>query len=313
MLKELFPAIEPYQTELLQVDNIHQIYVEQSGNPAGQPVIFVHGGPGSGCGDWARRFLDPNFYRIICFDQRGCGRSLPFLDLTANTTQDLAQDMEKIRLHLGIDKWLVHGGSWGTTLSLYYAENHPERVVGLILRGIFLGRKEDMDWLYQGGAGQFYPEAYADFQRLLTPAEQADNVGAYYHYLTSEDMDTRRRYGKAFADFENTLVNLEDKELPDTITDADVAMATMETHYFVNNCFLPTDNYLLDNAHKIAHLPVTIVHGRYDVDCRPIGAQLLYEKLANATISYTIAGHSGFELAITDALMTAQEESKAWF
>lgn len=312
-LKTLFPEIEPFQTELLAVDSLHEIYVEQSGNPNGAPVVFVHGGPGCGCGDWARRFLDPDFYRIICIDQRGCGRSKPFLELRQNTTQDLAADMEKVRKHLGIDQWLVHGGSWGTTLALYYAENYHDSVVGLILRGIFLGRKADMDWLYQGGAGQFFPEAYAKFTSFLTADEQKNNVASYHRYLNDPDMTVRRKYGKAFADFENAVINLADKELPTDITDEDIAMAIMETHYFVNDCFLPTNDYLLDNAKKIKDIPTIIIHGRYDVDCRPLGAQQLFDKLENASLTFPIAGHSGFEPEITHALIEAQEKFKSLF
>ncbi|MDY5636778.1 MAG: prolyl aminopeptidase [Streptococcus orisratti] len=311
-LKTLFPEITPFQTELFAVDRQHCIYVEQSGNPEGAPVIFVHGGPGCGCGDWARRFLDPDFYRIICIDQRGCGRSEPFLELNNNTIQDLAEDMEKVRCHLGIEKWLVHGGSWGTTLSLYYAETYPASVCGLILRGVFLGRQEDIDWLYQGGAGQFFPEAYAKFTSLLSLEEQKNNIASYYRYLTSPDKAIRERYGKAFADFENSVITLYPKLLSDSITDEDIAMATMETHYFINSCFM-SDNYILENAHKIKNIPTIIIHGRYDVDCRPIGAQLLFEQLNKAEIIYTISGHSGFEPEITHALIESQEKFKSLF
>ncbi|MBM7643122.1 prolyl aminopeptidase [Streptococcus loxodontisalivarius] len=308
-IKELFPPLEPYNHFLLAVDDLHQIYVEESGNPNGAPVVYLHGGPGVGCGDWARRFLDPDFYRIICIDQRGCGRSLPFLELRQNTTEDLAKDLEEVRQHLNIEQWLVHGGSWGTTLALYYAEQFPRSVKGLILRGIFLARKEDMDWLYQGGAGQFFPEAYEDFCSLLTAEEQKDNVSSYYKYLTSSDRETRLTYAKAFSSFENTVIYLHPDDVTEEISDEDVAMATMESHYFVNDCFLE-ENQLLRDAYKIKEIPTKIIHGRYDVDCRPSGAKELFDCLENAELTYTISGHSSSEPEIIDALIRAQEDFK---
>lgn len=312
MLRTLFPDIEPYSTAMLKVDEYHEIYVEESGKPDGAPVVFVHGGPGSGCGDYARKFLDPDFYRIICIDQRGCGRSKPFVELRNNTISDLASDMEKVREALGVDKWLVHGGSWGTTLALYYAENYPERVIGLLLRGIFLGRDEDIKWLYQGGAGLFFPEAYEKFTGMLSDSERADNIASYYAHLTSADSDERKKFGKVFADFEGSVVALNPRTLSDEISDANISLAVLECHYFVNHCFMP-ENYLLENAHKIADIPTYIVHGRYDVDCRPSGAYELYKKLNKADIDFPIAGHSSFEPEITDLLIKAQEDFKKLF
>lgn len=312
MLKTLFPEINPYRTYMLKVDELHEIYVEESGKPDGAPVVFVHGGPGSGCGNDSRRFLDPDFYRIICIDQRGCGRSKPFVELRNNTIQALAGDMEKVRVHLGIDRWLVYGGSWGTTLSLYYAEHHPERVAAMILRGIFLGRDEDVKWLYQGGAGMFFPEAYERFTSLLTEEERKDNVGGYYRRLTSENSEERRRFGKAFSDFETSVVALHPRTLSEEISDADISLAMLECHYFVNGCFMP-ENFLLENAHKIADIPTFIVHGRYDVDCRPEGAHLLAQRLRECEVCYPIAGHSSFEPEITHELILAQERFKKYF
>ncbi len=312
MLKTLFPEITPYKTHMLKVDEYHEIYVEESGKPDGAPVIFVHGGPGSGCGETSRRFLDPDFYRIICMDQRGCGRSKPFVELRNNTIRHLADDIEKIRETLGIEKWLVHGGSWGTTLALYYAENHPDKVTGLILRGIFLGRDEDIKWLYQGGAGMFFPEAYKQFTDMLGKDKCEDNIRNYYAHLTSSDTSERRKFGKAFADFEGSVVALHPRTLGEDITDDDISLAVLECHYFVNNCFMP-ENYLIDNADKIADIPIYIVHGRYDVDCRPSGAYELYLRLKNATIEFPIAGHSSFEPEITHCLIEAQENFKKLF
>lgn len=309
-LKTLFPEIEPYNTGMLKVDDIHEIYYEECGNPNGKPVIYVHGGPGCGCSEKSRRFVDPSFYRIICFDQRGCGRSKPFLELKNNTTADLAADMEKIREHLGIDKWMVFGGSWGTTLALYYSENYPERVASILLRGVFLGRKEDIDWLYQGGAGMFFPEAYESFTDLVEGG--ADNISTYYSNLKSSDKAVQRKYGKAFSNFELSCVALHPWDLPEEIADTDISMAIMECHYFENNCFFE-ENYILDNAHKIADIPIYIVHGRYDVDCRPVGAYLLHKKLNHSELHYPICGHSSSEPEIIDALVGAQEKYKQYF
>ncbi|MDO4753515.1 MAG: prolyl aminopeptidase [Bacillota bacterium] len=312
MLKTLFPELEPFQTHMIKVDDLHEIYVEESGKKDGAPVVFVHGGPGSGCGNDSRRFLDPDFYRIICIDQRGCGRSKPFVELRNNTIQALADDMEKVRELLGIERWLVYGGSWGTTLSLYYAENHPERVTALILRGIFLGRDEDIKWLYQGGAGMFFPEAYAEFTSLLSEDERKDNVLSYYKHLTSENPEERRKFGKAFSDFETSVVALHPRTLSEEITDGDISLAMMECHYFVNACFME-ENYLLNHVDRIQDIPTFIVHGRYDVDCRPEGAHLLAQKLKNCEIVYPIAGHSSFEPEITHELILAQERFKRYF
>lgn len=312
MLKTLFPEIKPFRTQRIKVDDVHEIYVEESGKPDGAPVIFVHGGPGSGCGEHSRRFLDPDFYRIICFDQRGCGRSKPFLELKDNNTPALAEDMERIRTELGIEEWLVYGGSWGTTLALYYAESYPERVKALILRGIFLGRDEDIKWLYQGGAGMFFPEAFEAFTRHFEEHEKTDYVASYYKRLTSEDPEERRKFGKAFSSFENSVVALHPRVIADEITDEDISMAVMECHYFVNHCFME-ENQLLDRADRIADIPTFIVHGRYDVDCRPEGAHLLAKKLRNVDIRYPIAGHSSFEPEITHELIEAQERFKKYF
>lgn len=310
--KTIFPEIEPYNNGYLKVDNIHEIYFEESGNKNGAPVVFVHGGPGCGCGDTARRFLDPTFYRIITIDQRGCGKSKPFLELKNNTTDNLAKDMEKIREHLKIDKWLVYGGSWGTTLSLYYAENYPQKVVGLILRGIFLARDEDIKWLYQGGAGMFFPEAFDEFTKHFNEEEKKDYVKSYYKHLTSNDYEEKKKYGKYFSNFENSVVKLVPKEILEEVTDEDISLAVMECHYFVNNCFFE-ENYILNNVEKIKDIPTIIIHGRYDVDCRPVGAYLLSKKLNNVKLIFPISGHTSFDPALTHELILAQEEFKKLF
>ena len=220
--------------------------------------------------------------------------------------------MEKIREHLKIDKWLVYGGSWGTTLSLYYAENYPQSVVGLILRGIFLGRDEDVKWLYQGGAGMFFPEAFEIFKSPFNEEERKDYIKSYYKYLTSDDYETKKKYGKSFSAFENSVVALEPRVISEEITDEDISMAIMECHYFVNNCFFE-ENYILNNVDKIKDIPTIIVHGRYDVDCRPVGAYLLHEKLNNSKLIFPISGHTSFDPAMTHELILAQEEFKNLF
>lgn len=310
--KTIFDEILPYNCGYLKVDDIHSIYFEESGNKNGAAVVFVHGGPGCGCGNLSRRFLDPTFYRIITIDQRGCGKSKPFLELRNNTTENLAKDMEKIREHLKIDKWLVYGGSWGTTLSLYYAENYPKRVVGLILRGIFLARDEDIKWLYQGGAGMFFPEAFDEFTKHFNDTEKKDYIKSYYKHLTSPDYEEKKKYGKSFSNFENSVVKLVPKEILEDVTDEDISMAVMECHYFVNNCFFE-ENYILNNVEKIKDIPTIIIHGRYDVDCRPVGAYLLSKHLNNVKLIFPISGHTSFDPPLTHELILAQEEFKKLF
>ncbi|KXB44900.1 prolyl aminopeptidase [Tissierellia bacterium KA00581] len=310
--KTIFDEFSPYNCGYLKVDDIHSIYFEESGNKNGAAVVFVHGGPGCGCGNLSRRFLDPTFYRIITIDQRGCGKSKPFLELRNNTTENLAKDMEKIREHLKIDKWLVYGGSWGTTLSLYYAENYPKRVVGLILRGIFLARDEDIKWLYQGGAGMFFPEAFDEFTKHFNDTEKKDYIKSYYKHLTSPDYEEKKKYGKSFSNFENSVVKLVPKEILEDVTDEDISMAVMECHYFVNNCFFE-ENYILNNVEKIKDIPTIIIHGRYDVDCRPVGAYLLSKHLNNVKLIFPISGHTSFDPPLTHELILAQEEFKKLF
>lgn len=310
--KTIFDEFSPYNCGYLKVDDIHSIYFEESGNKNGAAVVFVHGGPGCGCGNLSRRFLDPTFYRIITIDQRGCGKSKPFLELRNNTTENLAKDIEKIREHLKIDKWLVYGGSWGTTLSLYYAENYPKRVVGLILRGIFLARDEDIKWLYQGGAGMFFPEAFDEFTKHFNDTEKKDYIKSYYKHLTSPDYEEKKKYGKSFSNFENSVVKLVPKEILEDVTDEDISMAVMECHYFVNNCFFE-ENYILNNVEKIKDIPTIIIHGRYDVDCRPVGAYLLSKHLNNVKLIFPISGHTSFDPPLTHELILAQEEFKKLF
>ncbi len=310
-LKKIFPEIEPFDTGYYEADG-HKVYYEQIGNPNGKPVIHIHGGPGGGGNKDYRRYFDPEFYRIILIDQRGCGRSKPFLKLEDNNTQKLIEDIEAIREKLNIDKWLVSGGSWGTTLALYYAENYTQRVMGLIFRGIFLGRQEDIDWLYQAGAGYFFPEIYDKYTEILTEEERKDNIGSYYKYLKNDDIEVRRKYGKRFADYEASLIKLRPTKLSEEIEDCDLSIALLEAHYFVNKCFFE-ENYILNNAHKIQDIPTIIVHGRYDVDCRPVGAYELSKHLNNCKLVFPIGGHTASDEELTHELMIAQEEFKKLF
>lgn len=268
----LYPEIEPYRQERLAVGDGHVIYVEECGNPAGLPVLVVHGGPGGGSNPTMRRYHDPARYRIILFDQRGCGRSTPHASLIANTTWHLVGDMERIRAHLGIERWHVFGGSWGSTLSLAYAQTHPQRVSSLILRGIFLLRHWEIGWFYQDGCSRIFPDAWKDFERPIPPVERPDMVGAYHKRLTGEDREAQLAAAKAWSRWEGATLSL----LPDpgriARFGADhyaIAFARIECHYFMNQGFFETDDQLLRNAFRLKSIPGVIVHGRYDV-CTPV-------------------------------------------
>lgn len=289
-------------------NGIHDIYYEVSGNENGIPVVYVHGGPGSSGGDLAKRFFNKDKYKIVVIDQRGCGKSKPFSELKDNTTFDLIDDMEKIRKYLNIEKWIVFGGSWGSTLSLVYAINNPDKVLKLVLRGIFLARQEDVDWLYQDGASNFYPLEFERFLEPLTIEERKNIVASYYKYL-KEPIDISKKYAKVWSDWEHSCVKLYKIENNQEITDADISMAKIECHYFNNNSFLPTQNYILENADKLDDIEVDVVHGRYDVDCRIKGAYELYKKLKKCNL-YVIqdAGHSSLEVGIRHKLMEIMEE-----
>ncbi|CAM3478934.1 prolyl aminopeptidase [Pseudostreptobacillus hongkongensis] len=310
---ELIKPLELYQDNYNEKgyyikNGIHDIYYEVSGNENGIPVVFVHGGPGSPMGDKAKRFFNKEKYRIIVIDQRGCGKSKPFSELEDNTTFDLIDDMEKIREKLNIEKWLIFGGSWGSTLSLVYAINHPERVLKIVLRGIFLARDEDVKWLYQDGASNFYPEEFEKFIEPLNLDERKDIVKSYYKYL-KQPVEISKKYAKVWSDWECSCIKLYKIENEEEISETDISMAKMECHYFNNNSFLPTPNYILDNTDKIKDLEIDIVHGRYDVDCRLIGAYELYKHLNNANL-YIIqdAGHSSLEPGSRHKLMEIMEE-----
>ena len=311
--RTLYDPIEPYDSGHISVSDVHQLYYEQCGNPNGKPVVFLHGGPGAGLTPEYRRFFDPEAYRIILFEQRGAGRSIPHASLEANTTWDLVSDIEHIREHFGVDQWLVFGGSWGSTLALAYAVKHPERVSGLVLRGIFLGRRNETMWLYEDGQGAcaIFPEVWEQFVEVIPESEREDMIGAYYRRLTSEDESVRFEAARAWSLWEASALKLiPDQKLIDEFTEPDTAtaIARIECHYFMNDCFFETDNYLIENIDRIHHIPSVIVHGRYDIVCAFRNAWDLHRAWPEAALEIIPdAGHSVHEPGITDALVRATD------
>lgn len=307
----MYPEIRPFATEHLKVDELHSLYLEQSGNPEGIPVLFIHGGPGSSCSAAHRRFFDPEKYWIVLFDQRGAGKSRPHASLESNTTQHLIEDIESIRRHLGVSKWLLFGGSWGATLSLAYAQAHPESVMGMVLRGIFLCRPRDIDWLYQEGASRVFPDYWDDFINPVDPTKRNELVPAYYELLTGENEIARMRAAEAWSLWEGRVSTLAPNEsLANAYTEpfAALAMARIECHYFMQNGFLKPDQ-LLNEASKLSSIPTKIIHGRYDCVCPIDQAWALYEALDQAEIQIiSDAGHSVFEPGIRKALVAATDE-----
>lgn len=312
--RKLYPEIEPYNTGMLKVSELHTMYYEEVGNPEGKPILFLHGGPGAGLSSDYRRYFDPEFYRIILFNQRGAGKSTPHAELRENTTAHLVSDIEKLREHLNIEKWIVLGGSWGTTLALNYAINHPSKVVGLILRGIFLGRKTDIDWLYQEGASNIYPDKWEEYYNLIPEEERGNMIKAYYKRLTSENEEERLKAAKAWSVWEGNVVNLipNEKTIEEFgASSLALSMARTECHYFINNMFNESDNHILENTDKIKHIPCRIVHGRYDMDCRISGAWELHKLLPKSElIIVKDAGHSGMEPGILSELVQATDDFK---
>ncbi|MCQ0970905.1 prolyl aminopeptidase [Paracoccus sp. TK19116] len=267
----LYPAIEPFDRAMIDRDGGHSIYVEQCGNPDGQPVIVLHGGPGGGCSPYMRRFFDPRFYRIVLFDQRGCGRSRPSASVEANTTADLVGDIQAIRERLGLGPAILFGGSWGATLALAYAEAHPEGTTALVLRGVFMGRQEELDWFYGGGAARFFPDLWARFLKPVPEAERNDLIAAYHRRLFSDDPDIQRRFALPWLLWENALAGLEASPATQAPPEYARTFARLECHYFHNRCFLE-EGQLLQDRHRIEHLPCVIVQGRYDMVCPPATA-----------------------------------------
>ena len=311
--RTLYDAVEPYDSGYIRVSPVHELYYEQCGTPNGKPVIFLHGGPGAGLVDDYRRFFDPQAYRVILFEQRGAGRSKPHASLDDNTTWHLVQDIEVIREQFGIDQWLVFGGSWGSTLALAYAETHPERVRALVLRGIFLCRPREIRWFYEDsqGASAIFPEIWEQYVRIIPEAERDDMIRAYYNRLTSEDAGVRLEAAQAWSNWEASALKLiPDQDLIDEFTEPEmaIALARIECHYFINNCFFETDNFLIDNIDRIRHIPAVIVHGRYDIVCPAMNAWDLHRAWPEATLNIIPdAGHSVTEPGITDALIRATD------
>lgn len=307
-----YPPIDPFSSDRLQVSHRHEIYYEQVGNPAGKPAVFVHGGPGAGAQKFDRRFFNPDAYRAVLFDQRGCGRSTPHACLEENTTQDLIADMERLRMALGIETWLVFGGSWGSTLSLAYAQAHPQAVSELVLRGIFLLRKKELTWFYQEGASALFPDAWERFVAPIPEAERDDLLHAYHRRLTSDDVQTRIQAARAWSQWEgSTLSLMEDPARVQAFGEYRFAeaFARIECHYFINNAFLSHDGQLLDDIDRIRHVPAKLVHGRYDV-CTPLGnAWDLHQRWPEAHLDVIPdAGHASSEPGILDALVRATDE-----
>ena len=304
----LYPSIEPFSSGLLQVSDLHQIYYEQSGNPNGKPVLFIHGGPGGGTSPIHRRYFNPELYHIILVDQRGCGKSLPHAEIRENTTQLLIQDFEKIRLLLGVEKWLLFGGSWGSTLGLAYAEAHPGCVTGLILRGIFLGLVEDLRWMYQQGASEVFPEAWSEYLDVIPENERHNMITAYHVRLTSNDKKIQQQAAIAWSKWEASISSLIiDHALIARFSDDNfsLAFACIENHYFTNYFFM-RQNQLIEEAYKISHIPMIMVHGRYDMCCPMRGAWQLKQALPHAKLMVVPdAGHSLTEMGITQELVTA--------
>ncbi len=306
----LYPEIKPYQKHQIAVGAGHTLYVEESGTPEGLPVVFVHGGPGAGCSKHDRRFFDPEKYRIILFDQRGAGRSTPHAELEDNTTQFLVQDMEVIRTTLDVDQWLLFGGSWGSTLSLVYAQTHPERVLGLILRGIFLCRDQEIDWFYQQGASRVFPDYWQDYLQVIPEAERGNMLAAYYKRLTSPNELAKMGAAKAWSLWEGRCATLRpNHDVVDHFSDPHLALslARIEAHYFMNKAFLE-ENQILKNANRLEGIPGIIVHGRYDMICPLENAYSLYNLWPDAELDIIRdAGHSSREPGIIDALVKATE------
>ena len=309
---ELYPEIDPYNAGMLELDGRHRMYFEESGNPRGTPVLFLHGGPGAGAAPAHRRFFDPAHYRIVIFDQRGAGRSTPLGDITDNTTPLLVSDIEKLRVHLGIAGWIVFGGSWGSTLALAYAEAHPERCRGLILRGIFLCRRSEIDWFLYG-LRHLFPEAWRAFTDPIPESERGDLLQAYHRRLTNTDPNVHMPAARAWSTYEGSCSTL--LPSPETVAyfAGDVValgLARIEAHYFSNNIFLP-DDYLLKNVQRIRHIPGVIIQGRYDAVCPIISADDLHRAWPEAEyIVVPDAGHSAWEPGICAELVRATERFK---
>ena len=310
-MRELYPEIEAHDSGFLPVDGRHRIYYEQCGNPQGKPVVILHGGPGAGCSAKMRRFHDPSRYRIVLFDQRGSGRSTPHADLVDNTTWDLVADIEALREHLGITRWQVFGGSWGSTLALAYAQAHPSRVTELVLRGIFMLRRWELEWFYQQGASRLFPDAWSHYLEAIPDVERGDLISAYHRRLTSSDEATRLAAARAWSVWEaSTSLLIPDEAFIDGHKDAHFALsfARIESHYFVHGGFFDVEDQLLRDAHRLKGIPGVIVHGRYDVVCPIQSAWDLHRAWPDSKLVISpTSGHSAFEVENASALVEATD------
>ena len=306
-MKSLYPKINPYNKFNLKVSDLHTIYIEESGAKNGKPVIFLHGGPGGGIEPIYHQYFNPKKWRIIIFDQRGCGKSSPHSELRENTTWDLVSDIEKIRTHLKINKWVVFGGSWGSTLSMCYAIIHPNRCRGLILRGIFMIRKKEIQWFYQGGASYIFPDAWEKYLAPIPKNERHDLLSAYHKRLISNNQAIREEAARAWSNWEaSTSKLLQSKKYLHHFDDIKVAeaFARIECHYFINGGFFETDSWILENVNKIHHLPTVIIQGRYDIVCPMLSAWELHQAFPQANFEIVPdAGHSMTEENISTKLI----------
>jgi proline iminopeptidase len=309
--RSYYPEIEPYRSGFLAVSPEHAIYFEESGNPQGKPVVFLHGGPGGGTSPRQRRFFDPARYRIVLFDQRGCGKSKPHASLVDNSTWHLVSDIEALRAHLGIERWLVFGGSWGSALGLAYAEAHPAQVTELVLRGIFLLRRWELEWFYQRGTSLLFPDAWQKYLSVIPEAERADLISAYHRRLTSENAFIRQEAARAWSVWEASTSNLrQDQDYIRSFAgdEFSLAFARIECHYFVNGGFLRHEQQLLEEVGKIRHIPAVIVQGRYDVVCPMQSAWDLSRAFPEADLRIVPdAGHSAYELGTVHELISATD------
>ena len=315
LLRSLYPETVSFNSGELAVDDVHTIYFEEFGNPQGTPAVFLHGGPGGGCTPTQARFFDPDRYRVVLFDQRGCGKSRPHACLEKNTTWHLVTDIEALRMHLGIDRWLVFGGSWGSTLALTYAQRHPEAVTALVLRGIFMLRKREIDWFYQEGASRIFPDAWERYLAEIPTEEHDDLLHAYHRRLTGDDKAVQLRAAKAWSVWEGSTSSLRPSvQLANSMSSERFALAfaRIECHYFINNGFFDNDNYLFENLYRIRHIPATIVQGRYDVVCPMETAYLLHKSWPESRLVIAdISGHSAFEPQIQHHLLEATDRYRS--
>lgn len=305
----LYPPLDPFDQRMVDVGSGHRLYVEQCGKPDGLPVVVLHGGPGGGCSPMMRRFFDPARWRVVLFDQRGCGRSRPHASVAHNTTWNLVDDIERLRVLLGVERWAVFGGSWGATLALVYAIRHPDRVAHMILRGVFLMERRELDWFYGGGAGAFWPDQWARFVEPIPEEERGDLIGAYHARLFGNPPHEQVRYARAWAAWENALASVRARgQSGESGGEYARAFARLENHYFTHQGFLPHDGWIRDNLAPVAGIPGDIVQGRYDMICPPLSAHLLAREWPAGRLTYApFAGHALSEPGIAEALVAATD------